>query len=137
MDLHAKKFGKPCSKLYLDFLCVLFRYSDYNFACHCFSMCTVCPSHLILLEVLTLIFNYLPQTGNHLYQQAVSIAQLVISVIQYLEHASKVGWWLAFQHFLLPIESKNKNSTEINKWCVAVLFWSMGSSQYMLMSNVY
>jgi len=28
-------------------------------------------------------------TGNQLYQQAVSIAQLVISVIQYLEHASK------------------------------------------------
>lgn len=59
--------------------------------CHCFPMYTVCPSCLIVLEVMTLIFNYLPQTGDQLYQQAVNIAQLVISVIQSLEHASKVG----------------------------------------------
>ena len=114
VGLRAKEFGKPCYNLYFDFLCILFRYSDYNFACHCFPMCTVCPSHLILLEVMTLIFNYLSQTGNQLYQQAVSIAQLVISVIQFLERASKVGWPLAFQHFILLIESKKKNGTEIS-----------------------
>jgi len=119
-----KSLGNPA----LDFLCVLFRYSDYNFACHCFPMYTVCPSHLILLEVLTLIFNYLSQTGNQLYQQAVSIAQLAISVIQYLERASKVGGPLAFQHFLLLIESKKKKKYR-NKQVVCCCFVLINGDQ--------
>jgi hypothetical protein len=50
-------------------------------------MHAACPSYLILLDLITLIFHFLPQ----FHQQAVNIALLVISAIQSLERASKVG----------------------------------------------
>jgi hypothetical protein len=53
-------------------------------------------SYLFLFGSVILIpcyvsFHYLSQARNHLCHQAVSIVHLAISVIQFLEHASKVG----------------------------------------------